>query len=184
MELGRSAILVPGFGGSARQPILLALAQRLSESGIIARPLEFSTRGARPSRGYAKEIGELRRARVEMQQEHPGSIALVGRSFGGRICTFLAAAEPPGALSIISYPIRPPGRPRLQDETALAAVTCPTLIVQGDQDQLGPLHVLQQIASANPCIKLVVMPGVGHALDHHEGEAVRLVADWLVGVLT
>ncbi|MBI4312092.1 MAG: hypothetical protein HY681_09955, partial [Chloroflexi bacterium] len=93
------------------------------------------------------------------------------------------AAEPPSALAIIGYPIRPPGRPRPQDEAALAALTCPTLILQGDQDKLGPLHVLQQIASANPRIELVVLPGVGHDLGHRETEAAILVAKWLVEVL-
>ena len=183
MEREQTVILAPGFGGSGSQPILRSLARLLSESGIIALSIELSRRGARPSKGYVNEIAALRGAWAEMRREHPGAVALAGRSFGGRICTFLAAAEPPSALAIISYPIRPPGRPRPQDEAALSAVTCPTLIVQGDRDKLGPLNVLQQIASANPRIELVVLPGVGHDLGHRELEAAILVAKWLVEVL-
>jgi len=38
---------------------------------------------------------------------------------------------------------------------------CPTLVVQGQHDELGPLAVLQRIALVNPLIDLVVIEGAG-----------------------
>jgi len=132
-----SAVLAPGYGGTAEQPLLRKLAARLEADDIATVRIAFSTK--RPSRGYATEKQELRVARDEIVARAGAPVALVGRSFGGRMCTFLAAEEPPDALVILGHPIAPPDRPRPADEAALRGISCPTLVVQGDHDELGPL---------------------------------------------
>src|SRR4029079_12499298 len=102
------------------------------------------------------EKQDLRMARDALVQRSGGPVALVGRSFGGRMCAFLAAKEPPDALVILGHPISPPARPRPADESALLALACPVLVVQGDRDELGPLAVLERIAGQNPRVDLVV----------------------------
>jgi hypothetical protein len=181
--LTRAAVLAPGYGGAAEGPILRALARELEAVGIVSRAIAFSTRGKRPSRGYETELAELRAARDSLRAEHGGPIALVGRSFGGRMCAFLAAVEPPDALAVLGHPIAPPERPRPRDVAALEAVTCPTLVVQGERDELGPIAVLERIAGANPRVDLVVIAGAGHDFGAREGEAVRAAARWLDSVL-
>jgi uncharacterized protein len=178
----RAAVLAPGYGGSATQPILRSLAKALAGYGIEALPITFRTRGRRPSREYADELADLRIARDKLRADHE-KVALVGRSFGGRMCAFLAALEPPDALAIVGHPISPPDRPRLKDEEALAAMTCRTLVVQGSHDELGPLAVLERIAGVNPRIDLVVIDGAGHELGTKEHEAVGHVARWLDAAL-
>lgn len=71
-----------------------------------------------------------------------------------------------------------PHRPA--DAAALATVACPTLIVQGDHDKLGPIDILRPLIQANPRVELVVVPGVGHAFGAAEPTAVELTSDWLV----
>ena len=176
-------MLAPGYGGGERQPILRALAARLARDGIVSRPIAFSTRGSRPSRAYERELADLRAARERLRDEGAERIALVGRSFGGRMCALLARAEPPDALAILGHPIAPPGRPRPDDEAALEAVTCPTLLVQGERDDLGPLGVLERIAGRNPRIDLVVIAGAGHDFGAAEPEAVEATARWLDSIL-
>ena len=127
------------------------------------------------------ELDDLRAARDALGDAE--RIALVGRSFGGRMCAFLAEREPPDALVILGHPIAPPKRPRPRDEAALAAIACPTLIVQGERDELGPLAVLERIAGRNPRIDLVTIAGAGHELGAAEGEAVAAAARWLDSVL-
>ena len=178
----RAAVLAPGYGGTAQQGVLRSLARAFADVGIDAHPITFSTRGKRPSPGYESELADVRSAYAELRRDHD-AVALVGRSFGGRMCAFLAELEPPDALAIVGHPISPPGRPRPRDEAALARVTCPTLVVQGDHDELGPLAVLERIAGQNPRVDLVVIAGAGHDLGTHEAEAVRHVARWLDGVL-
>lgn len=99
------------------------------------------------------------------------------------MCAFLAALEPPDALVIVGHPISPPARPRPRDEEALAGVRCPTLVVQGDRDELGPLAVLERIAGQNPRVDLVVVRGAGHDYGAREGEAIEAAARWLASVL-
>jgi predicted alpha/beta-hydrolase family hydrolase len=180
--LTRAAVLAPGYGGTAEQPILRALAERLTSYGIASRVVTFRTRGKRPSREYASELEDLRAARDALRAEHD-KIALVGRSFGGRMCAFLAAVEPPDALAILGHPISPPDRPRPADEEALQGMRCPTLVVQGQHDELGPLAVLQRIALVNPLIDLAVIEGAGHDFGAKESEALEQVARWLDAML-
>ena len=178
----RAAVLAPGYGGSAEQPILRALARRLTSYEIASRAVTFRTRGKRPSLEYATELEDLRAARDALRAEHE-KVALVGRSFGGRMCAFLAAVEPPDALAILGHPISPPDRPRPADEEALRGVRCPTLVVQGQRDELGPLAVLQRLALINPLIDLAVIEGAGHDFGAKESEAVEQVARWLDATL-
>src|SRR5207253_9717422 len=53
-----SAVLAPGYGGTAAQPLLVRLAKRLEADGIATSRITFSAK--RPSRGYATEKRELR----------------------------------------------------------------------------------------------------------------------------
>jgi len=176
-----AALLAPGYGGTAEQPLLKKLAARLEAEGIATARMAFSTR--RPSRGYAIEKQELRDARELLVARAGGPVALVGRSYGGRMCAFLAADEPPDALVILGHPIAPPDRPRPADEAALLGMTCPTLVVQGEYDDLGPLAVLERIAGQNPRIDLVVLRGAGHDYGTREAEGIDAAARWLTSML-
>jgi len=173
-----AAVLAPGYGASGEQPIVKAMATRLAAVGITPRPISYSR--ARPSGDLASEIEDVRRARDELIGRGIQRVALVGRSFGGRVCTRVSALEPPHALVLLGHPISPPSRPRPDDEAALAAVRCPTLIVQGERDTLGPLSVLQRIAAANPLIELHVLRGVGHQCGPRQAEGLERAATWLL----
>jgi len=180
--LTRAAVLAPGYGGTAEQGILRALARELAHFEIASHAITFRTRGKRPSRDYLSELDDLRVARDALRADHD-KIALVGRSFGGRMCAFLASVEPPDALAILGHPISPPDRPRPRDEAALQGMRCPTLVVQGEHDELGPLTVLRRIAATNPLVDIAVIGGAGHEFGAREKEAVAQVARWLDTVL-
>jgi uncharacterized protein len=173
-----AAVLAPGYGGSSEQPIVRAMASRLAELGITPRAISYSR--ARPGADLAPELEDVRRARDEVLGQGAQRVALVGRSFGGRVCTRLAALEPPRALVLLGHPIAPRNRPRPDDEVALAAVRCPTLIVQGERDALGPLQVLQRIAAGNSMIELYVLRGVGHQFGARTAEGLERAVTWLV----
>jgi len=169
-----AAIIAPGYGGTAEQPIVRAMAERLRQDGVAALPITFSRK--KPTEPFSQELEDLRRARDELQASR---FVFVGRSFGGRMCTRLAALEPPQALVLLGHPIAPEGRPRPDDEAALAAVRCPTLIVQGDRDRLGPLDVLGRLAAVNQNIEIYVLKGVGHNFGPRQPEGIERAAVWL-----
>ncbi len=80
---------------------------------------------------------------------------------------------------MLGFPVRPAGRPRPDDEAALLAVRVPTLIVQGDVDDKGPLEVLRPLVAKNPALTLAVLEGAGHSFGRHEARAVELAAAFL-----
>ncbi|HEY2595961.1 MAG TPA: alpha/beta family hydrolase [Chloroflexota bacterium] len=180
-ELSLAAVLAPGYGGSAEQPILRAMAAELTRVGIAPHAMSFSRK--RPVGDFTPELDDLRRVRDAFIHAGATRVALVGRSFGGRMCARLAAIEPPPALVLLGHPISPPNHPRPDDEAALAAVSCPTLIVQGDRDHLGPLDILERIAAQNSQIEIVVLTGAGHQFGARQAEGLRRAADWLVSTL-
>jgi predicted alpha/beta-hydrolase family hydrolase len=145
--------------------------------GIAALGISFSRK--QPVAPFDRELNELRQARDGFGTLGVTHVALIGRSFGGRMCARLAALEPPTALVLLGHPIAPEGRPRPDDEAALAAVECPTLIVQGDRDKLGPLDVLNRIAAVNRNIELVVLPVVGHSFGPRTGDGIKAAVAWL-----
>lgn len=166
--------MLPGFGGGADQPVLVALERALRGHGLS------STRTAlpagRPSAGLLQEVAQAR-ARLHAD---PEIAAYAGRSFGGRVLARLALAAPPRALVLLGFPVRSAsGQRRLEDEQVLTTLPCPTLIVQGGRDPLGPVRTLRRLAGSNPRLELEVLPGATHAFGRQERRAVEKAAGWL-----
>ncbi len=176
-RVAAAAVLLPGFNGRATQPILVRLARRLAALGMRCQRLALA-RG-RPSPGLGSEQAQVAAA-VRGQR---GPLLLVGRSFGGRVCARYAAAHGASAVILLGFPVRPPGKRRPDDEAALLALRCPTLIVQGARDPLGPLRVLRPLAARNRHLTLQVVPSAGHAYGRHEAEALDVAAAWAATVL-
>lgn len=176
-----AAVLAPGYGGTSEQPIVKAMAAKLSAAGITPKPISYTR--AKPGGDFGPELEDVRRARDALLKSGAQKLALIGRSFGGRVCTRLAALEPPVALVLLGHPISPPNRPRPDDEAALEAVSCPTLIVQGDRDRLGPLAVLQRIARSNKHIQICVLKDAGHQFGPRQNEGLEHATAWLLEVM-
>ena len=167
------AILLPGYNGAANQPILIKLEQRLVALGITCARRELKK--GRPSEGLMREMAQLQGFVTECPEE----TVLIGRSFGGRVCARYAAMNQVAAVVLLGFPLRPPGKRRPDDEAALAALTCPTLIVQGDDDELGPLSAFRPLLRKNRALSLQVVKGAGHSFGRHESVALNAGAAWL-----
>jgi pimeloyl-ACP methyl ester carboxylesterase len=69
---------------------------------------------------------------------------------------------------------RPDSRP------GLAAITCPTLVLVGDGDQLTPPALSEEMAGLIPGARLVVVPDCGHLSTLERPEAVtQALVDWM-----
>jgi len=164
------AILVPGFNGTARQPLLVRLKRALKDSGIEGKAITLKP--GRPTPELLSEVAQLRRAAK-------GAQVLIGRSFGGRVCARLAVEQPPRALVLLGFPVRPPGKKRPLDEAALRALSCPTLILQGADDALGSPAVLRRVLRGNPSVTLEIIAGAGHGYGKQEAAVIARAAQWL-----
>ncbi|MGO9829838.1 MAG: alpha/beta family hydrolase [Myxococcaceae bacterium] len=166
--------MLPGFGGRADQSILVQLEDALHPRGLT------SLRGAlppgRPSPGFERELEAARR----LERSDAAIRGYAGRSFGGRVLARLALQTPPGALVLLGFPIRSAARRRrLEDEAVLECLTCPTLIVQGARDPLGPIATFKRLLARNPRLELQVVSGAGHGFGRSQGAAVVAAAGWL-----
>lgn len=167
-----TAVLLPGFGGRADQPILTRLERRLT-------PLGFSClRLAPPRLPLSPELEAYGAWLDAALAEVKGPLVVVGRSFGGRLGVRLAARRKLAALVLLGFPIRPPGKRRPLDEAALSAVRVPTWVAQGSKDQLGPLRVLREVIRGT-AIELFEVKGAGHSFGAREAAVLDATAGWL-----
>jgi predicted alpha/beta-hydrolase family hydrolase len=167
-------LMLPGFGGRADQPILVRLEGALRERGISSLRAELP-RG-RPSPALGREV-EV--ARILARSDFT-LCAYAGRSFGGRVLARLALENRPRALLLLGFPVRSAtGRRRPEDEVVLEQLACPTLIVQGSADPLGPVRTFERLMRRNPLLELQIVRGASHAFGGREREAIDSAADWL-----
>ncbi len=148
-------VVLPGYHGTVQQPVLQHVIAALGEVGLVARGLELPR--ARPSEGLLEEVAWLRRALRGKKD-----VVLVGRSFGGRVALRYADSVGARALVLLGFPFRSATRSRPDDERLLQTVSVPTLVVQGDRDEKGPLEELQTLLGGNPHAQLQVLERTGH----------------------
>lgn len=169
-----NVVLLPGFGGSAAQPILLRLEARLAEHSVhrLAPPRLALTPDLSAQVDWLE--GETKALR--------GRLVVVGRSFGGRLAVRLAARRRLAGVVLLGFPVRPPNKRRPLDEAALGALACPGLVVQGTKDELGPLRVLRPLCAQNPKLELVTLAGAGHSFGRRERAAIDAAVEWISGL--
>lgn len=134
-------LLLPGAGGGRDDKTLLAVQRRLDPLPVAR--CEFANRAAgrkgpeRPDRAIA-QVGELTRAFADELGVPTTSLAIGGRSFGGRMAS-MAVAEglAVGGLVLLSYPLHPPGRPDTLRVEHLPQISVPTLVISGERDPFG-----------------------------------------------
>lgn len=168
-----TVVLLPGFGGAASQPVLVKLSKRLRALGF--RCERMAPPRGRVTPGLDAEVAWLQRRLARLE----GPFVLVGRSFGGRVCVRLAGLSSVRAVVLLGFPIRPPGKRRPLDEAALSAARAPTLVVQGSDDELGPLRVVRAAARGNRQVELHVLAAAGHSFGRQEAAALDTVAAWV-----
>ncbi len=171
-----TAVLLPGFNGSADQPVLVSLAKALEAEGV--RSERKAPPAGRPSPNLEAEtrwlLDELKRVK--------GPVCVIGRSFGGRLALRASHLTELAGIALLGFPIRPPKKRRPEDERLLHGVTAPTLIVQGSIDDLGPLRVIEATVKNNEQVVTHVIKGAGHAFGRHEPEVVSRTVDFVLAL--
>lgn len=169
---GDFLVLTHGAGGNANSPLLVALAERLAESGtsVLRCDLPYRQRRATgpPSPSDAKHDQEgLKRAVTVMQQQFDGRAFLGGSSYGGRQASMLVASERSlvKGLLLLSYPLHPPGKPAQLRTAHFPSLRAPCLFISGTRDAFGSIDELQAaIKLIAAKTKLVAIDGAAHGL--------------------
>jgi len=89
-----------------------------------------------------------------------------GKSMGGRIATYVAAADPKlplDGLVLLGYPLHPPGKPDQRRDKHLPDIGRPILFVQGTRDTFGTPAELAPVIDAIGASALHVVDGGDHS---------------------
>lgn len=139
-----SLVLGHGAGGGIDAPDLVAIARELPGDGwtvvLVEQPWRVAGRRVAPAptsldRAWQPVLAALTSGRARLT--HP--LVVGGRSAGARVACRTAAAVGADAVLALSFPLRPPGKPRSRaaELTAVAADGIPVHVVQGERDPFG-----------------------------------------------
>jgi len=170
---GATFVLAHGAGAGQQSAFITELALGLSDRGIDVLTFNFLyTEQGRRIPDRTEKLEACYRAAVGAAQRHfqrPG-VFIGGKSMGGRIATYLAAADDADALAIrgvvaLGYPLHPPGKPQQLRSAHLQDIRVPVLIVQGERDPFGTPGELRPILTALAgAVTLHVVEGGDHSL--------------------
>jgi hypothetical protein len=144
-RINASLILAHGAGAGQRSPFMVAFAHALAARGLDTVTFNFlytEQRRRVPDRRPALEAcyrGVIDTIRVHVDSARNALFA-GGKSMGGRMATYVAAADPNLPLTglvLLGYPLHPPGRPDERRDAHLGEIGRPLLIVQGSRDAFG-----------------------------------------------
>jgi predicted alpha/beta-hydrolase family hydrolase len=182
-----SLILTHGAGSNRNAPLLVALANALSESGAYVLRYDLPFRQERPHGpprpgDAARDREGLRAEILKIRETKDGHVWLGGHSYGGRQASMLAA-EVPGlvdGLLLLSYPLHPPGKPAQLRTAHFPQLQTPAVFVHGSRDPFGSLQELQQAIALIPSkTRLIELEGAGHELGRNHAELAKRIVSAL-----
>jgi predicted alpha/beta-hydrolase family hydrolase len=165
-------VLTHGAGANCNSPLLVALADAISDSGLTVLRCDLPFRQSRPHGppppGSAERDQQgLRAAIASLRRQTPGRAFLGGHSYGGRQASMLAAAEPGlvDRLLLLSYPLHPPRRPGELRTAHFPQLQVPALFVHGTRDGFGSIDQMVAAVKLIPArTELLPVTGAGHEL--------------------
>ncbi len=167
-------LITPGASADRDNRTLVALDEGL------AIPVERITIRSRAVGKVHAQLREDMAAFADRSGVETESMIIGGRSFGGRMCSLLAAAgEPVAGLVLLSYPLHPPGKPERLRVEHFPDITVPTLFVSGTKDPFGsPTEIQEHAAAISGPVEFVWIDGQAHS-PRDDAPVVEAVAAWL-----
>ncbi len=186
-------LLGHGAGGGIESPDLVALAGNLPRHGISVVRFEQPWRraGRRVATAPPTLDAALMAAYDRLRVRTP--LVVGGRSAGARSATRLARRMGASGCLALSFPLHPPGKPEKSRVEELRGVRLPTLVVQGERDEMGrPEEFPSDLGRRR--IDLVVVPDADHSFAVHkrgpisQDDAMALVVEttleWMVRLVS
>jgi predicted alpha/beta-hydrolase family hydrolase len=138
-------VLAHGAGAPMDSPFMGAMASGIAAAGFRVARFEFPYMRARREEGRKRPPDRepvLRAAWLDVIRKivgknGPSSVAIGGKSMGGRIASLVADEAGVLGLVCLGYPFHPPGAPEKLRVAHLENLKAPTLIVQGERDAFG-----------------------------------------------
>jgi len=172
-------VLAHGAGAGMTHSFMENLAVRLGELsiGTVRYNFPYMERGSgRPDVPAVAEktVGAVLANTQEVFSGIP--IFLGGKSFGGRMSSqFVAYKNPSGVNGIVFYgfPLHAPGKPGSERAAHLKSINIPMLFLQGTNDALASLPLIEKVCEALPSATLVKFEGADHSFKIKKADAMN-----------
>ena len=164
-----AVILAHGAGSDMTSPFMSTVHTGLAREGYVTVKFNFPYTEARRRAPDPRPVLErCYRAVVEAiatdRALAPAWVAIGGKSLGGRIASYVAAAGAPvRGLVFLGYPLHPAGRPEQLRADHLPKIAVPMLFVEGTRDTLCDLDRLRPILARLPRATLHTIEGGDHS---------------------
>ena len=163
-------ILAHGAGAPMDSTFMNDMAARLAAQGVNVLRFEFPYMaqrrldgGKRPPNPAPKLLQAWREVYAEVRRHVAGSVAIGGKSMGGRMASLVADELGADGLVCLGYPFYAVGKPQKPRVEHLAELKSPTLIVQGERDALGNRAAVETYA-LSPSIEVMWLEAGDHDL--------------------
>jgi len=194
-----AVILAHGAGADMRSPFMSTIHTGLARAGYVTVKFNFPYTEARRRAPDPRSVLErcyraVADAVLNDTAIAPPWIVIGGKSLGGRIASYLAAAGAPvKGLLLLGYPLHPAGRPDELRSDHLPSISVPTLFVQGTRDALCDLERLRPVLKSMPRAALHAIDSGDHSFRKPRrmgqtdpevwGQVVSVSARWLGGLV-
>ncbi len=181
----RAAVLIShGAGRGLDAPLLANTADRLAAGGFTVLRWNFGYLAERraPSAGSKREKAEMERAIAFLKSRSSASLVLVGKSFGARVSTYVAAGrDDVEALVYYGLPLHGMGKnAKARDWSHMSEIGAPMLFITGDRDQLcRPEHLKDVQGLVRAPYTSEIVPGYHSFKPGSEDAAIDIAVRWL-----
>jgi uncharacterized protein len=176
-------LLAHGAGTDQDHPRLVELRDGLGQAGfsVLTFNYPYMEAGRKAPDSQPVLLAAHRAARDYLSSKVGGPVVLAGRSMGGRMGTYLAAAsEPALGLVLYAYPLHPPGRPDRLRAGHLVEVKAPMLFFQGTRDPLSRMELFEKYVRPLPATTVELLEA-DHSLGGSRNAAflIHRTAEWI-----
>ena len=181
-EMKAVLVLAHGAGAGMAHPFMEKLSQKLLSHfiGTVRYNFPYMEKKKKMPDVPAvaeKTVGRMLAQTAEKYTQIP--IFLAGKSFGGRMSSQFASKNDVSASGIIFYgfPLHAPGKEGVQRAEHLKDIKIPMLFLQGTNDALAKLPLIESVCKQLTSSTLVVFDGADHSFKIKGKEAIDELAD-------
>jgi len=162
-------VLAHGAGAGMKHRFMEQLATGLAERSIASVRYNFPYMEKGSKRPDVPAVAEktVESVLADTQKKFADyPIFLGGKSFGGRMSSqYVSKKQPTAVTGLIFYgfPLHAPGRAEVQRADHLASVKIPMLFLQGTNDALATITLIEKVCSNLPQSTLIKFDGADHS---------------------
>ncbi|MBK5269253.1 MAG: dienelactone hydrolase family protein [Acidimicrobiia bacterium] len=185
-------LLAHGAGTDQDHPMMVGLRDGIGALGypVMTFNYAYTERGSKRPDPQERLLSVHRAALAWFKDNVAERVALMGRSMGGRMGTYLAAegADVEGVV-LHSYPLHPAGKPEKLRKDHLPGITVPMLFLVGTRDPLSQMALFDRWVRPLPTTETFEVPDGDHSMrvrkasgrtnEQVQEEIMARLAEWL-----